>query len=278
MKLQIWGSGAGEGVPALFCRCDTCRRARELGGKELRTRSCSLIDDRVMLDFSPDMFYNAYRYGRDLQDLSAVVFTHSHIDHLDSAELCMKAPDYCDLPEGRLLPLYGNSTCIAEIQRQLRFDLGRVPDIFAFHTLQPFAPVEIGPLRLTPLPATHAPQEQAFLLLLEQAGVRYLHCLDSAMPPAETLDFLAGTRLDGITMDCTYGSSREQSESHMGLSANVQLKQRLLAQGSADANTKFLLSHIAHHARLPHEELAALAAQEGLLTAYDGFTLELGEN
>ncbi len=34
MRLQILGSGAAEGWPAVFCGCTACRRARELGGKK----------------------------------------------------------------------------------------------------------------------------------------------------------------------------------------------------------------------------------------------------
>ncbi|WP_325200398.1 MBL fold metallo-hydrolase [Oscillibacter sp.] len=271
MKLKIWGSGGGEGVPSMFCSCATCQKARELKGRDVRTRSCSMLNDRVMLDFGQDVFLNAVRYGANLSELSAIVFTHAHIDHLASEELCMKAPDYCDIPEGKRLPIYGNSTCISEIRRELVYDLGRVPDIFDFHVLRAWETVQVGTLRITPLSARHTVLEEAFLLLIEEGDVRYLHCMDTSTPGEETMKYLAGKRLDGITMDCTYGDSREQSDGHMGLPANIRLKERLLAQGSADEHTQFLLSHIAHHSTLMHEDLAALAAKSGLTAAYDGF-------
>ena len=31
MKIQYLGTGAAEGIPAIFCECDTCKKARELG-------------------------------------------------------------------------------------------------------------------------------------------------------------------------------------------------------------------------------------------------------
>ena len=183
----------------------------------------------------------------------------------------MRAPNYCDIPEGDRLPIYGNHTCVSEIRRQLRYDLGRVPDIFDFHVLRAFEPVEVCGLAVTPLPARHTKLEEAFLLLVEEGTTRYLHCMDTATPERETMEYLAGRRLDGITMDCTYGDSREESDGHMGIPANIRLKERLIRQGSADEKTKFLLSHIAHHATLRHEELAALAARNGMTAAYDGF-------
>jgi phosphoribosyl 1,2-cyclic phosphate phosphodiesterase len=276
LKLRILGSGGGEGIPSMFCNCPTCQKARALGGHDLRTRSCAIVNDRVMLDFSQDMFYNAYRFKLRLWELETIIFTHSHIDHLASAELCMKAPEYCNFPKPRLLTIYGNETCIDEIQRQLRFDLGQVPDVFAFNCLHAFQPVEIGMLRITPLPAKHAPGENAFLLLLENDNGCYLHCLDTSIPPKETIEFLRQRLLDAITMDCTYADSRDQSDSHMGLAANIRLKQQLLEQGSADRKTLWILSHIAHHSTLMHRELESLAAKNSFIVAYDGMEIQIG--
>ena len=53
MKIQILGTAAAEGWPALFCNCEACRRAREKGGKNIRTRAGTLIDDQLLIDFRP---------------------------------------------------------------------------------------------------------------------------------------------------------------------------------------------------------------------------------
>ncbi len=39
MKLKYLGTAAAEGIPALFCNCKHCASARELSGKNIRTRS-----------------------------------------------------------------------------------------------------------------------------------------------------------------------------------------------------------------------------------------------
>ena len=54
MKFRFLGTCAAEGIPALWCRCDNCRRSRELGGRALRTRSQALIDDTLLIDFPSD--------------------------------------------------------------------------------------------------------------------------------------------------------------------------------------------------------------------------------
>lgn len=37
MKIKYWGTGASEGLPAVFCDCENCQKARRLGGKNIRT-------------------------------------------------------------------------------------------------------------------------------------------------------------------------------------------------------------------------------------------------
>ena len=57
MKIQYLGTAAAEGIPAIFCDCKTCQKARKLGGKEIRTRSQAIIDDRLLIDFSGRYIY-----------------------------------------------------------------------------------------------------------------------------------------------------------------------------------------------------------------------------
>ena len=53
MKIKYLGTAAAEGVPAIFCRCEVCRKSKAAGGRNIRTRSQSIIDDRLLLDFCP---------------------------------------------------------------------------------------------------------------------------------------------------------------------------------------------------------------------------------
>lgn len=45
MKIKYLGTAAAEGVPAIFCRCEVCRKSKAAGGRNIRTRSQSIIDD-----------------------------------------------------------------------------------------------------------------------------------------------------------------------------------------------------------------------------------------
>lgn len=81
MKLKYLGTAASEGVPALFCNCKYCKKARKLGGKNIRTRSQTMINDDLLVDFGPDTYLHVLQNGINLLDIKNVLITHCHQDH-----------------------------------------------------------------------------------------------------------------------------------------------------------------------------------------------------
>ena len=73
MKLTFYGTGASEGVPAVFCECESCVQARKLGGRNLRTRTSARVDDHVLIDFSVDSFAHVLFGGLRQSHLDCVV-------------------------------------------------------------------------------------------------------------------------------------------------------------------------------------------------------------
>lgn len=87
MRLKYLGTAAAEGWPALFCRCEACERARVLGGKNIRTRSQAIIDDRLLIDFCSDTYMHVLEQHVPLENIRHVLITHSHNDHLYVSDL-----------------------------------------------------------------------------------------------------------------------------------------------------------------------------------------------
>ena len=83
MKFQYLGTAAAEGIPALFCNCDICRTAARRGGKELRMRSGALVNDKLLIDLSPDLFAAKLQFDLDLSNVRNAIITHAHSDHFD---------------------------------------------------------------------------------------------------------------------------------------------------------------------------------------------------
>ncbi|MEG0693168.1 MAG: hypothetical protein RR444_08815, partial [Oscillospiraceae bacterium] len=63
MKLTYLGTAAAEGWPALFCTCPSCRSSAEHGGKSIRSRSQSLINDDLLIDFPADSYWHIIANG-----------------------------------------------------------------------------------------------------------------------------------------------------------------------------------------------------------------------
>ncbi|MDE7296530.1 MAG: hypothetical protein K2N84_04615, partial [Clostridia bacterium] len=79
MKVTFLGTGAAEGIPALFCNCEFCKGARKRG--EIRSRSQVLLDGELSIEFPPDAFYHAAAFHIDLSAIKYLLVTHSHMDH-----------------------------------------------------------------------------------------------------------------------------------------------------------------------------------------------------
>ena len=51
MEIQYLGTAAAEGWPAIFCNCESCKKAATKRGKNIRTRSQAIIDKKILIDY-----------------------------------------------------------------------------------------------------------------------------------------------------------------------------------------------------------------------------------
>ena len=85
MIVKYLGTGAAEGIPAVFCHCDVCQYARKHKGRNIRTRAQALIDGKLLLDFGPDTYMHSLQYDINLADIE-VCF----IPSVQSNEMALK--------------------------------------------------------------------------------------------------------------------------------------------------------------------------------------------
>lgn len=280
MKLTYLGTAAAEGCPALFCNCPACRTAREIGGKNIRTRSQAIVNDDLLIDFCPDTYLHVLNYGLDLNPVKNVLVTHGHEDHLYMEDLACRQ-NYYTAFENRspwVIGLYGSDWVVRLYHQNIRErGSGDLENVVAIHELTEFVPTEIGGYTVYPLLADHAPHEKCFIYaIVDSDGKSLLYAHDTGYLRSECWEFLKKQKLqfDLVSLDCTHGLG-DNERNHMGMAAAGRVKERLLAEGYADSQTKFIVNHFSHNGLfLTHEDLESAAQKYGMAVAFDGLTVD----
>ncbi len=265
MYITYLGTAAAEGVPAIFCDCEFCRYARAAGGKEIRMRSGALIDGVLKIDFGPDAYAQSLRFNLNYVPVNHVLITHSHEDHFSPDELSRICPPYSHRKEP--LNVYGDARVGEMIEKYLKEGL------LTFTQVKPFETLRIGEYDVTPLEAVHAIHsgEEPLFYLIERNGRRLLYAHDTDLFTDRDFEFLAGKKMDLISMDCTNGVLDLKYIGHMGINKNIALREKLLAIGAADEKTVFVANHFSHNGLVPHDEMERRLP--GFKVSYDGMTL-----
>lgn len=277
MKITFLGTGAAEGIPALFCNCNYCRDARRRG--EIRSRSQVLLGEELSIEFPPDAFYHAAALRADLSAVKYLLVTHSHMDHFYAHDFILRGYKYASGITAPTLDIYGNAEVVSVYGECTRRELREtVAENIRLHTVSAFEELEFGGWRVHTLLARHSSQEP-LLYALEKGGKRVLYLTDTGRLPEEDYLFLeqiGGKPFDLMIFDCTFlwGTAGEDAR-HMGLEDNMQVLSRLEKMGLANADTKKVITHFSHNSEPCKENLQRAEQTYGVIAAYDGLTLEI---
>ena len=269
MQIHFLGTGAAEGFPALFCNCYFCREAGRLGGKNIRSRASIHIDQTHKIDFPPDTFYHKLKYGLDLSQMRHLLVTHAHYDHFAPGDLHFLVEPFAHIEEREPLYIYGNEL-VGE-----RLGLAGRPERvgFVFHKLEPFSEFTAGEMRVLPVRAAHAPNQEALNFVLQKDGQTLLVAYDTGWFLEDTWKALAAFQFDLIILDCTHGLL-DSAEGHLGIKPVLRIRDRLEEMGALKQNTKLVATHFSHSGRLLHKDLCEALEPEGVEVAYDGLIIE----
>ncbi|MDR2618650.1 MAG: hypothetical protein LBC62_07245 [Treponema sp.] len=283
MEILFLGTAAAEGIPSVFCRCETCRRAAEAGGRDIRTRCAFLVNKHLMLDLSPDIMFHKLRYNLDLAAVDSLCVTHSHTDHLNVPDLTFRAcPVYACIPDEKPLKVYANKKSCDHIRDGMLFEFAaQEHPSFSITEIAPGSVVESMDLTITAFRAVHDQREDCLFFLVEEGEKReknFLQINDSALPYGEFERDLARVlkdrKLNALSMDCTH--CREKgSRGHMGIEENAALQRRLFDAGLADENTLFFANHFSHNGHSLHRDLTEALAPYRITPAWDGMVLNI---
>ncbi len=275
MKILLMGTGASEGIPAVYCACGLCKRALERGGKDFRTRQQALIDD-LLIDFGPETYVHFLRAGKTLAGVGHILVTHSHGDHLAADNFFNRGQGFAygyDYPKIRV---YAGKEVCARIRRTVPEQT--LDEGFELVEVEPFCPFAAGAHTVTAFPAAHMQSEQALIYLIEKDKKAVLYCLDTGvLTGEEPYGWLKahGKKLNAVIFDCTKGDLRQDYDTHMCMEENDFMRKKLVGCNAADGGTLFVCTHFSHNCKMTHAELESAARKYGFAVAYDGWTAEV---
>lgn len=274
MKIKFFGTAAAEGIPAFFCECTACRKARELGGREVRTRSQALIDGELLLDFPPDTYMHSVSYGLDLTKVKDLFITHSHYDHLFEVDIIRKRPPNARDIKIKTLNVFAAKSSIDRINA---FYNGE--ECLNLKLIKPFDVVNTNGYEITALKALHAESTTPVFYIIKKDGKALMYGHDTNYFCDETWEWLEKNKpyLNLVSLDCTSANTPVMGYvGHMNLNDNVKVKERLMEIGCADEKTVFISNHFSHNgANVNYCEFEPIARQRGFLTSYDGMEVEI---
>ena len=277
MKLKYLGTAAAEAVPAPFCECEVCENARAKGGRNIRTRSQALVDDRILIDFCADTYLHTLRDNIKLCCIDACIITHNHSDHLYPNELFCREKCASHMKTEKRFEMYGAYDSAETVKRDYAgYDRLVERNQFAFHTVKPFEPFLVGDYKITGLRADHG-TECPLIYVIEKDGRAMLYAHDTGIFPEETWEYLASSGLcfDLVSYDCTNVLLYDfPNRGHMGLGGDAEVRERLQAMGLIHEKTVHVVNHFSHNGLAGYEELVPVAWEKGFLVSYDGMEVE----
>ena len=240
-------------------------RVRNKLSKDYRRFSTLLIDEKILIDPSEDIFEftETFMLSGILDDVKDVFITHSHLDSFSASAIET-------LAKRTKIRVYASETLKDEITSITNVE---------FVQIDPFSLQKIGAFSVLALPANHAtdiPREKTLNFLIESQGKSIFYGIDGAFIDADAFRVLREITLDVAVLDFALGLSEYSAESanHNNLSSVCTVRDILLASGVATDDTKFILSHIPSGKKNPtHDEVREAIAELPFTLAYDGYFL-----
>ncbi len=253
MKVTFLGTGTSQGVPVIGCDCEVCQ---SLDYRDKRLRSSIHINvegKSFVIDTGPDFRQQMLR--ERIKKLDAVVFTHSHKDHIAGLD-DVRAYNFLQM---KSMPIYGTKQLHEQLKTEFyyAFSHERYPGIPQLDLIEiDEHPVEVDGITITPLPVMH--------LRMPVLGFRvrdFSYITDANFIPEETFEKLKGTRV--LVLNAL---QREKHVSHFNLEEAIEVARKVGAP-------KTYFTHISH--KLGTHKKVEKELPESIALGYDGLTIEL---
>jgi len=254
VRIHFLGTGTSQGVPVIGCHCVVCTSEDK---KDNRLRSSVLVQTKeatFVIDTGPDFRYQMLR--SHTERLDAVLFTHSHKDHIAGLD-DIRAFNYF---QQKPMDVYATLETQQALKREYHyiFENGGYPGVpqIRLNTIDGDTPFEVNGVTVIPIRLLH--------YQMEVLGFRindFTYITDANYISPKEIEKVKGSKV--LVLNAL---RHQQHISHFTLEQAVQL-----AKKTGVPETYF--THISHQLGL-HESVEK-ELPPGIHLAYDGLVLNL---
>ena len=254
--LTFLGTGTSQGVPLIGCDCAVCTSADP---RDRRTRSSVYIESPEcawVIDTGNDFRFQCLR--EKIRHLDAVVYTHSHTDHImgfdDLRAFCLN---------GDKIPIYASHETMKDLKRVFDFAFNGENQFPGYILPEPHE-VEgtfmLGETEITPLPIKHGRARVNGYLLRRKGRPLLAYLSDCKEVPDDVL-----RQIEGVDILIIDALRHRLHPTHLNVAEALEIAGRV-----HPGQTWF--THLCHE--LSHAETEQ-TLPEGVRIAYDGLKLPI---